>query len=212
MRPQHRPPPHSRPIVATAPVSDDAIDAFHTLERRNVNFQPIAWDQACADPDWRTDHAVRTIATENPGPPEPGGPYQRAARALESYQFADPDIIRGIYDPDTALEGRNMLLVGRFLHLRFHMGVRIGGVIDATTTHHGQPIHRFGWHYRTLQGHLEQGQMNYELRKYLDAGDIEFGVHGYSRAARIDNPSSASVSPSSADTSSFASTAGSSTT
>lgn len=186
-----RPGPHAHepPVVVTAPVSDKAIDYFHTLERRGLNFEPISWQDACADPRWRTDQSTRLLAAETPGDPDTQGPYQRAIEALEAYEFADPDIVRGVYDPTTPLDGRNMLLVGRFLHLRFHMGVRIGGVVDETATdEEDRPIRSFGWHYRTLEDHLEQGQMDYEIRKYLDSGEVEFRVRGYSRAAPIGNP------------------------
>src|SRR5207248_1742470 len=42
--------------------------------------------------------------------------------------------------------------------------------------------------YRTLQGHLEMGQMDYEVWKWLDTGRVEFRIHAYSRRARIRNP------------------------
>ena len=42
----------------------------------------------------------------------------------------------------------------------------------------------FGWNYRTLEGHFEQGQMHYEIWKWLDTGDVDFRLHAYSRSAR----------------------------
>lgn len=175
--------------MTTAPVSAVAFEAFQELRSKPINFQPLEWGHACDDPDWRTDEASRTLAPEAPGDPEPHGPYARARQALISYEFADPDIVRAIYDAESPLEGRDMLLVGRFLHLRFHMGVRIGGVIDATTEEEdGRRIHRFGWHYRTLEGHLEEGQMDYEIRKDDQSGSVTFCVRGYSRPGVIENP------------------------
>jgi hypothetical protein len=46
----------------------------------------------------------------------------------------------------------------------------------------------WGWSYRTLQGHLEMGQIDYELWKWLDSGEVEFRIHVVSRAAQISNP------------------------
>jgi uncharacterized protein (UPF0548 family) len=46
----------------------------------------------------------------------------------------------------------------------------------------------WGWSYRTLQGHLEMGQMDYEVWKWLDSGEVEFRIHVVSRPARIRNP------------------------
>ena len=41
----------------------------------------------------------------------------------------------------------------------------------------------FGWSYQSLEGHFEQGQMHYEVRKWLDTGDVEFRLHAFSRVA-----------------------------
>jgi hypothetical protein len=45
-----------------------------------------------------------------------------------------------------------------------------------------------GLSYRTLQGHLEMGQMDYEVWNWLDSGDVQFRIHVESRPARIPNP------------------------
>ena len=41
----------------------------------------------------------------------------------------------------------------------------------------------FGWDYRTLEGHFEEGQMHYEIWKWLDTGDVEFHMRAVSRSA-----------------------------
>ena len=41
----------------------------------------------------------------------------------------------------------------------------------------------FGWNYRTLEGHFEQGQMDYEIWKWLDTGDVEFHLRAVSKPA-----------------------------
>ena len=81
-----------------------------------------------------------------------------------------------------------MLLEVRFLGLRFRFGVRVEGVVDETCETDGRTIRVWGWSYRTLQGHLEMGQMDYELWKWLDSGEVEFRIHVVSRPARIPNP------------------------
>ena len=81
-----------------------------------------------------------------------------------------------------------MLLELRFWGLRFHVGVRVGGTYDETRDLDGRKGRVWGWSYRTLQGHLEMGQMDYELWKFLDTGEVEFRIHAVSRAARIPNP------------------------
>lgn len=159
-----RRPARDSSVVTTAPVSAAAFDAFEQLRAKRINFQPLSWEQALDDPDWRIDQATRTLARERPGEPQPAVPSQGPGKRCS----ATNSPTRTSCSPSTTLtplDGQNMLLVGRFLHLRFHMGVRIGGVIDTLAEDDNRRIRRFGWHYRTLEGHLEQGQMDYEIRK-----------------------------------------------
>jgi hypothetical protein len=52
----------------------------------------------------------------------------------------------------------------------------------------GEEARVWGWNYRTLEGHVEMGQMDWEVWKWLNDGRVEFRVHAVSRAARIRNP------------------------
>lgn len=107
---------------------------------------------------------------------------------MSDYEFADPAIVRAVYRRDSPLEGRDMLLEVRFWFLRFRFGVRVGGVIDDTRDMDGREVRVWGWSYATLQGHLEMGQMDYELWKWLDTGAVEFRIHVVSKASHIGNP------------------------
>jgi uncharacterized protein (UPF0548 family) len=107
---------------------------------------------------------------------------------MRDYEFADPAIVRAVYRPDRPLEGRDMLLEVRFWGLRFRFGVRVGGVIDESRTVDGRDVCVWGWSYATLQGHLEMGQMEYEVWKWLESGAVEFRIHVVSRAGQIRNP------------------------
>jgi uncharacterized protein (UPF0548 family) len=46
----------------------------------------------------------------------------------------------------------------------------------------------WGWYYRTLRGHLERGQMSYEVWKWLDTGAVEFRIAAVSQRAPVRNP------------------------
>lgn len=81
-----------------------------------------------------------------------------------------------------------MLLEVHFWGLRFRFGVRVAGVIDETRTVEGRDVRVWGWSYATLQGHLETGEMDYEVWKWLDTGAVEFRIHVVSRPSRIGNP------------------------
>ncbi|MFU8839246.1 MAG: DUF1990 family protein [Nitriliruptoraceae bacterium] len=175
-------------LVQTAPVPSWAFRAYGDLHGRAVNFTPVGWERAAADPAWRVDRQQTPLPSEAPGPPQPGGPFEVARALLRSYEVADPALVRAVYDAAAPLDGRDMLLVGRFYGLRFGMGVRVGGVIDGPDELDGAPVHRFSWHYRTLDGHLERGQMDYEVVKYLEDGRVEFRIAAYSQRGPIPNP------------------------
>ena len=60
---------------------------------------------------------------------------------------------------------------------------RVGDVYEETVELDGRSVHLFGWEYRTLEGHFEEGQMHYEIWKWLDTGDVEFHLRAVSRPA-----------------------------
>jgi hypothetical protein len=81
-----------------------------------------------------------------------------------------------------------MLLEARFYGLRFYLGVRVTGIIDEERDTGDGPERVWGWSYQTLEGHLEQGRLSYEVIKNLGTGRVMFRVAGYSRPAPIRNP------------------------
>ena len=137
---------------------------------------------------WTFDTYQLVLPREAPGEPEPGGSWEVACRLVRGYEFADPSIIQAVFLPDGDLQDRTMLLQGRFLFLRFLMGVRIVKVVDETGEQDGRPVRVWGWCYRTLAGHLEAGEMCYRVVKRLDDGDVTFQVSRYVRTEAIPNP------------------------
>jgi uncharacterized protein (UPF0548 family) len=170
------------------PGGSRARRALKALRDRTFNFDPDQREQFTTANGWHVDDYLQPLPPEPPGPPAPGGSFEVAQRLLRDYEFADPAIVRAVYATDSPLERRDMLLEGRFYGLRFHFGVRVGGLVDEELAAGGRPLRRWGWSYRTLQGHLEMGQMDYEVRKWLDSGQVEFRIHAISRPAHIPNP------------------------
>jgi uncharacterized protein (UPF0548 family) len=162
-----------------------ALRRLRELHESSFNFDPPALEDLDG---WRVDDYCQPLPPERPGPPQAGGTWERAKRMMEDYEFADPAIVRAVYAADSELEGRDMLLEARFWGLRFRFGVRVGGVFDETRQVDGRPARVWGWSYRTLQGHLEMGQMDYAVWKWLDDGSVEFRIRVVSRPARIPNP------------------------
>jgi uncharacterized protein (UPF0548 family) len=165
-----------------------SLDALRALREKRLNFDLGDRDAMTRAAGWNVDDYRQPLPPEPPGPPVPGGTWERARELMLDYEFADPKIVRAIYAADSPLEGRDMLLEVRFLGLRFRFGVRVEGVVDETSEADGRKARVWGWSYRTLQGHLEMGQMDYEVRKWLHSGEVEFRIHVVSRPARIPNP------------------------
>ena len=159
------------------------------LEGRPVNFDPDSLDPEAPPPGWHLDHRFQPLVREAPGPPEPQGSWEIARRLIRGYEFADPSIVRAFYDERGPLEGRTMLLELRALNLvKVYVGVRVGSVYDELRTVDAREVRVFGWNYRTLEGHVERGQMNWEVWKWFDSGQVCFHVHSVSRTATIRNP------------------------
>lgn len=179
----------SRPARSRrSPLRSDPRRALDELRDRPLNVDLAKRDEWTEDRGWRIDDYCQSLPSEQPGPPEPGGTWERACRLMRDYAFADPAIVHAVYDPDSPLEGRDILLGVRFWGLRFSFGVRVGDVTDETRTVEGREVRVWGWNYATLQGHLERGEMGYEVWKWLDRGDVEFRIHVVSRASSTGNP------------------------
>jgi uncharacterized protein (UPF0548 family) len=158
------------------------------LAGRSINFHPGEIEAPIDASEWRIDEMVEPLAHERPGAPEPGGSWLVAKQIMNSYQLADPRIVSGVYERSAPLSGRDMLLKIHYGPLRFRVGVRIGEVREQTDELHGREVLRYGWAYRTLEGHFEEGESRYELRKWLDSGDVEFCLRAVSRPARSGPP------------------------
>jgi uncharacterized protein (UPF0548 family) len=61
-------------------------------------------------------------------------------------------------------------------------------VYDDSRTVADPEVRVFAWSYRTLEGHVERGQMDWEVWKWIDSGEVEFRVHAVSTPASIANP------------------------
>ena len=152
------------------------------LKDRPVNFDaPI--EQMTAEHGWTIDGSDDEIGTEPPGPPTPDGVFARAQQAIINYDFSDPAIVMGHFDPATPVKGRDMLLELKVLGFRFLCGVRVHSVreeYDHDTTY-------FGFRYDTLVGHVEQGFEWFLLTKDHATGGIHFQIQAHWRPGTFPN-------------------------
>jgi uncharacterized protein (UPF0548 family) len=154
-----------------------------------VNYDPGAVDLDDPPPGWNVDRRCQPLPGEPPGEPVEEGSWEIACRLIRGYEFADPSLVRAHYDPERPLKGREMVLELIALGLvRVHVGVRVVHVYDEHRELEGRTARVFGWAYRTLKGHLEEGQMDWQVWKWLDTGEVQFRVHAVSRTAPISNP------------------------
>jgi uncharacterized protein (UPF0548 family) len=167
----------------------DEAAALSSLRDRTINYDPARAPQdGRPDGHWHVDSADTVIGREPPGAPLPGGAWATACLLVKQYEFAEPRILRAVYRAGDDLLGRDMLLEGRFFGLRFYLGVRVTGVTDQARDGDAGREQVWGWSYQTLQGHLEQGRLSYEVIKNLATGQVVFRVTGYSRRAPIPSP------------------------
>jgi hypothetical protein len=167
---------------------DDDIPAqLDRIRGLEPNFDALALPTA-RDRAWHVDDYCHTLPPESPGDPLRDGSFATARRLLRHYEFADPRRIRGYYRAEARLAQRDMLLEIRYLGLRVRVGVRVGVVFDEIRRIDGRQARIWGWAYQTLEGHLERGQMDYQVWKWLDTGEVEFRIHAVAQIAHTRNP------------------------
>lgn len=149
------------------------------LRGRPLNFEP----DTLAGPGWEHDDYRQPLPSEQPGEPEPGGCWETAVALSRAYAFADPSLVEARYDPTVPLEQREMLLLLHALGLRIYAGVRVDRAGTETRSEDGREAQVFFWNYRTLEGHVEAGQRDFEVWKWLETGGVEFRTHASSRPA-----------------------------
>ena len=181
---QRRRAPGGHGLAPRSPAIQQALAALRTAE---FNFGPPD-DALAGRPDGASTISAR------PCPPSRRGRRARTAasrprrRLMRDYEFADPAVVRAYYDESEPLEGRTMLLVIRFRGLRFHAGVRVRDVYERTIECEGRPVPGLGLAYGTLVGHFEMGQMDWQVWKWLDTGEVQFRINAYSRRAPVRIP------------------------
>jgi len=155
------------------------------IAARALNFEPP--DDDAPPEGWHHDDVYVDLIAEPPGPPLEGGSWSLAREFVKAYRFPDPGLIQGHYDPEAPLEGRSMLLRGRFLGMEFPFGVRISQAFEETRDTPEGPLRVWGYSYRTLEHHFERGQITFMVGKYMESGRVIFRIHSYSQKAHIPN-------------------------
>ncbi len=145
-------------------------------------------DSYVAAAGWHVDAREIQLPAEQPGAPLPDGSFATACRFLADYSFPPPRLIRGRFDPLAPLEHRAMLLTATYLWMRFELPVRVSRVIDEARDGTAGPEHAWGYSYQTLAGHIERGEISFEIIKTITTGLVRFRIHSFSQTGHIANP------------------------
>ncbi len=132
---------------------------------------------------WDRVQSRTRIASERPGPPEPDGPFEKAWTALVHYEFSDPRVVVGHFDPNSPLEGRRILLELRVMGLRYLCPVIIAEVRFGSEL----APHVRGYRIDTLEGHMESGSEWFLLEKNVETGHIHFQIEAFWRLGHFPN-------------------------
>lgn len=152
------------------------------LAGRSVNFTE-APEEMIEALGWKVDGADAQLGVEPPGPPIRDGLFERAKQGLIQYDFSDPRIVEGHFDPEAEFVGRNILLEIKCLGLHFLGGARVHGVRDEV----GEKGTVFGFRYDTLEGHIERGFEWFLLSKNHETGEVRFKIEAHWRLGDFPN-------------------------
>lgn len=143
-----------------------------SAEHLGRNFG-AAYDEMTVHNGWNEYYSEAIVATEPPGEPLADGPFARGRLAVATYEFSDPRVVIGHFDPHRPLLGRPMLLELRAMRLlRYLSAVVVGDVRDEV----GDEASVFGFRYDTLEGHIERGIEWFLLTKIHETGEIRFRI------------------------------------
>jgi len=155
--------------------------AFERASKAKRNFDPRPG--AMARGAYRHVCSRARVAMEPPGPPVPGGTFERLWEAIQRFEHSDPRIVVAHFRRDEPLRGRIVLLEIRVLGLRYLCPVRIAAVRS-----HANPTRTLrAIALDTLEGHLERGREWFFLRKDHETGEIRFRVQAAWRTGDFPN-------------------------
>ncbi|MFW5973278.1 MAG: DUF1990 family protein [Bacteroidota bacterium] len=152
------------------------------LRFRSRNFSEPA-DELTTARGWHSYYSESTIARFADGA-ESEAAFERGKIAVAGYQFSDPRIVIGHFDPDASLLGRLMLLEMRALRFVHYLA---GVVVGDVRSEEGTNSSVYGFRYDTLEGHIEAGVEWFLLTRIHPTGELRFRVEAAWRPGQFPN-------------------------
>jgi hypothetical protein len=132
---------------------------------------------------WNSYYSESTLARFS-DPDESVAAFERGKIAVANYQFSDPGIVIGHFDPKESLRGRFMLLEMRALRFMHYLG---GVVVGDVRSNEDEESSVFGFRYDTLEGHIEAGVEWFLLTRIHSTGELRFRVEAAWRPGQFPN-------------------------
>lgn len=148
---------------------EERLRRAHDLER---NYSAPE-EEMTVHHGWNEYYSEAVVGIESPGPAVEEGPFAKGRSVVATYEFSDPGVVIGHFDPSVPLLGRRMLLELRALRFMHYLG---GVVIGAVRDEVREDSTVFGFRYDTLEGHIERGSEWFLLTKNHVTGEIRFRI------------------------------------
>ncbi|MGH9310284.1 MAG: DUF1990 family protein [Vicinamibacterales bacterium] len=149
---------------------------------RSRNFDEADREMA-SERGWGRHFSEAVIAREPPGPPERGGPFDRAWTLVADYFFSDPRIVKAHFDRSVPLLERRMLLEVRVWGLHYLGPAMVTAVLDDREASRSAR----GFRYDTIEGHFERGAEWFVVAKNHATGDVTFRIHAGWKRGELPN-------------------------
>ncbi len=160
----------------------ELTERLKKLQTVSTNF-PYEGPESQSGENWRRYYTESVIGREAPGEIIAGGAFEIAKKAIGEYQFSDPGIVVGHFNPKDPVDGRTMALEIKILGLHYLCGVRI----SATKETSDDKETTFGFRYDTLEGHMEVGSEWFTLTKRHETGEVWFRISASWRPGKFPN-------------------------
>jgi uncharacterized protein (UPF0548 family) len=143
-------------------------------ESRSI-AQSVAAGPGSAD---ARDVHERIVAQENPGPPEPDGPFEQLAPAVRGFRVFPDSLLERVCRREPVEPGDT---VGGCYHLLPEVDLMFAARVTAVFDEKVGTTWRAGFTYQTLEGHPELGEETFSVEKNEVTGHVSVSLRSWSR-------------------------------